>query len=138
MANPYSPPGGDGLPREPNAAEGAAPVVEPRWMARSDVLLLLVLGAAAGPAVFLNALLWFEHFMGLGLYDPAIGGDPAWRTRSVTLPALVGAAAIVRLVAGRRGWSVRRKRFRAYAAVLSIAVLTALAALVPEPRFLAR
>jgi hypothetical protein len=107
-------------------------------MARGDVLLLVLLGAALGPATFLNALLWWEHFMGLGLHDSAIGGDPAWRTRSVTLPALVGAVVIGRLIGGRHTWSVRRKRLRAYVAVLSIAVLIALAALIPEPPLFAR
>jgi hypothetical protein len=85
------------------------------------------------PSVLLNIVLWRERLLGIGLYDFAVGGDPAWRTRPLFTPLVVAAAATVRLCIPRRQWPVSGRLTRAHVIVLSVALLTVAAALIPEP-----
>jgi hypothetical protein len=134
MNNPFAPPGGE-HPTSGRVAPVDADTWSRGWKAKLDWLLLAVLGLVVVPHVLLNAMLWFGHWQGIGLYDPEIGGDPAWRARSVVLPLLVAVAAAVRLFAAREWRPMGHRLKRGYAVVAVIALLTALVALIPEPSF---
>ena len=99
------------------------------------MLLLVVLGLALVPAVLINGVLWSEHFRGIAIFDPEIGGDPVWRARPVIVPLLVAVAAALRLVLARRRLPTRRWPARAYVLVLATAILAAAIAQIPEPSF---
>jgi len=61
-----------------------------------SILALLLL-----PAILSNVLLWYEQLSGIGLYDPAGGGDPVWKHRPLLTPILVAAAGLLRLALSR-------------------------------------
>jgi hypothetical protein len=110
----------------------------PHLLRRIDALLIVVLAALLVPAVAINAILWRERLQGVALFDPSVGGDPAWRARPLFAPITVAAAVAVRLAAARGRWPLGRPFARAYAIVLGIAILTAAAALLPEPSVFSR
>jgi len=134
MTNPFAPPG-DANPSSGGIAAGNSDGVRQRWRSFLDTLLLVMLGLGLAPHVLLNAALWLGHLQGIGLYDPEVGGDPAWRGRSLTGPLLVAVIATARLFVARGRHSMRPGLKRAYVALAIVAVLAALVVLIPEPSF---
>jgi hypothetical protein len=86
------------------------------------------------PSVLSNALLWYERLSGIGLYDPAVGGDPLWRNRPLLIPLLVAAAGILRL-ALFRVWPVDAWYRRMLTALIIVALLVAAASQIYPPDF---
>jgi len=107
------------------------------WASKFDLLLIVALGLVLAPAVLLHVLLWSGHCLGMGLYDPALGGDPIWRHRPLILPVLVGVAAILRLTFSRGHWLSDSRPRRALTVLAVVAFVTAALSLIPEPSFLA-
>ena len=108
-----------------------APDVLRRWVdavAVSSLALLLV------PAILANAVLWYEHLSGIGLYDPAAGGDPVWKQRPLLVPVLVAATGVLRLVLGRVWFIGPRCRWILLALVI-VALLMAAASQIHPPAF---
>jgi hypothetical protein len=103
-----------------------------------DVALLVVLSIVLLPAVLLNCLLWLGHFLGLGVYDPATGGDPSWRGRPLALPLLVAVTGVLRLLLARERLPMSPRTARALAVLVTVAVLTAAVSRIPEPGFFAK
>jgi hypothetical protein len=131
MTKPSAPIGETGTPSGPHATG------DRRRGSKIDMLLFVILGIVLLPAVVLNALLWLGHFLGLGVYDPAIGGDPAWRGRPLAVPLLVAVTAVVRLVVARGRWPMSPRATRALAVLVTVAVVTAAVSQIPEPSFFA-
>ena len=104
-----------------------------RWLRTLDMLLIILSGGVLVPSVLLNIILWRERLLGIALFDPAVGGDPAWRTRPLFVPLVVAAAATARLFISRRQRPASGRLARAHAIVLGVALLMAAAALIPEP-----
>ena len=115
----------------PNEGDRATGTGRAAW---PDIVLSLTLACALLPAISFNALLWYEHVAGLGIYDPALGGDPAWRHRPLILPALAFVGAVGRL-ALRRFWPTAPRNRRATLGLAVIALGTLAASLIPEPSY---
>ena len=66
-------------------------MADPRAASRSwaDAIVVSILALLLLPAILSNALLWYERLSGVGLYDAATGGDPAWKHRPLLGPSLV-------------------------------------------------
>jgi len=75
----------DGYAVQPAVAAGRAHN-EKAWF---DAVGVSILALLLLPAILTNALLWYEYLSGIGLYDPAAGGDPAWKHRPLLIPVLV-------------------------------------------------
>jgi hypothetical protein len=135
MNNPFAPPGDAHTSNGRIVPEDVYGARRHGWRLTIDVLLLVVLGVLLAPHVLLNAMLWLGYLQDIGIYDPEIGGDPAWRGRPVTVPVLIAAIATVRIVLSRGRQAMGRRLKRAYAATATAAVLTALVSLIPEPSF---
>jgi hypothetical protein len=126
MITPAAPSSNDGSSDAPSTGHS-----------KIDVALVVVLVLVLLPAVLLNALLWMERFSGLGVYDPAIGGDPSWRGRPVALPLAVVAAAVLRIVLARKRWPLTPGKRRILVVLVVVGGVSAAASLIPEPNFFA-
>jgi hypothetical protein len=135
MSNPFAPPGDTRPSSERGAPEDTGGPGQGRWRAAFDTLLFVVLGLTLVPHVLLNAMLWLGHWQGIGMYDPAIGGDPAWRARSAGVPLAAGCIAAARILVARTRLPIGRGFERAYVAMATVALVTTLVALLPEPSF---
>lgn len=124
MQNPYASPRND----QESAAAGA----KNRWWLEGVLAggLLLLLS----PAMVQNFLLLVEKLAGIGVFDPLVGGDPVWQRRPFAVPCAIFVAVATWLAVFR---SARRPRLGSWmlAGVGALALLTALAALVPAPGF---
>lgn len=127
MTTPAAPPS--------NSASSNAP---PSGHSKLDVALIVVLVLVLVPAVLFNALIWMERLLGLGIYDPAIGGDPSWRGRPVALPLAVAVVAVIRMVLARRRWPLTPSKRRILVLLFIVGGVSATAFLAPEPNFFAR
>jgi hypothetical protein len=94
-----------------------------------SILALLLL-----PAILSNALLWYEHWSGIGLYDPAAGGNPVWKLRPLLTPILVAAAGVLRLALSRV-WLVAPRYRWILMALIVVALLVAAASQIYPPGF---
>jgi hypothetical protein len=112
---------GDGA-KSPTRRPWTDPVV-------GSILALLLL-----PAILTNALLWYEHLSGVGLYDPAAGGDPVWKHRPLLTPILVAAAGVLRLALARV-WLVGPRYRWILLALVAVALLMVLASQVHPAGF---
>src|SRR3954447_17806659 len=133
MSNPYAPPGDADAAGSRSATEHAGPTQPSRWGGKVDALAVVVGSIALVPGILINGLLWFEHLRGIGVFDPGLGGDPFWRTRPLVLPLVVAAVGATRLALARRRWPMRPSLTKGHAVLLSLAILIAAVALIPEP-----
>ena len=97
-----------------------------------DTALVLALVLTLVPAVWINSVLWLEHLAGLGIYDPGLGGDPAWRGRPLFVPMLVATIALARLALRTLRPIAARQRV-GLTIIAVIALLLAAASKIPEP-----
>lgn len=118
MINPYAP------PKTGDTAD-AQLARRKSWL---DLTLTLALLFFLGPSLLLTALAVYERSAGLGIYDPALGGDPRLFERSPLVPIVVACVALGRL-ALFRPWPIAR---RYVAAMLTIAILAVLAMATPR------
>jgi len=94
-----------------------------------SILALLLL-----PAILTNALLWYEYLSGIGLYDPAAGGDAAWKHRPLLIPVLVAVAGLLR-IALSRVWLIAPRYRWMLMALIVVALLMAAASQIHVPAF---
>jgi hypothetical protein len=87
---------------------------------------VLILALLLLPAILSNALLWYERLSGVGLYDAAARGDPAWKHRPLLTPSLVAVAGVVRLALSRV-WLVAPRHRRILLSLIVVALLLAAA-----------
>jgi len=97
-------------------------------------MLTSILALMLVPAILLNAVLWYERFAGLGIYDPAMAADPPLQQRPLLVPLLVGFVALGRLGLGRARLIAPRYRW-ALLIIATVAALTAACSRIPEPSF---
>jgi len=91
-----------------------------------SILALLLL-----PDILSNG---YEHLSGIGLYDPAAGGDPVWKHRPLLTPILVAAAGVLRLALSRV-WLVAPRYRWILLALIVVALLMAAASQIHPPGF---
>lgn len=123
---------------EPHAASNRASVVTGARSATrrswADAVGVSILALLLLPAILTNALLWYEHLSGIGLYDRAAAGDPAWTQRPLVIPSLVAVAGVVRLALSRV-WPVAARYRRILWVLTVVAVLVAGASQIHVPDF---
>src|SRR5690348_10822295 len=97
MSRPYTPPGDADAARSRSATEHAGPAKSSRWRANVDALARVVGWTVVVPGILINGVLLLERLRGIVIFDPALGGDPLWRTRPLVLPLVVAAGGATRL-----------------------------------------